>query len=422
MSANHTRLARAGGGRAARAAVTALLGRLRSGRLHVLEGGRRRSFGPPGSDLQATVTVHDPAAWRWVLRGSLGLGESYVGGAWDADDLVAFFRIVLRELRRADRAAAMVARPRAGWHRLRRLVPANTRTGARRHIAAHYDLGNELFEAFLDQRMLYSCALFERPDASLEEAQLAKLRRICGLLELGPENHLLEIGSGWGGLAIHAASEHGCRVTTATISRRQHELAGARVREAGVEHLVDVRLSDYRDLRGSYDRLVSVEMIEAVGWQYFDAFFASCSRLLRADGLMLLQAITIDDRLYESEKAARSFANTHIFPGGCLPSAARMARSVTGATDLRQTWMEEITSHYPPTLAAWRERFLAAWPKLRRLGYDEGFRRLWLFYLSSSEAGFAEGRLGDVQILYAKPGRRTEAGAARRSASLAGVA
>jgi len=394
------------GERAARAAVSALLRRLRAGRLELVAGGARRGYGPAEADLTVRVEVHDPRTWTGVMRGSLGLGEAYVEGAWDADDLVAFFRITARELARADPVARIVARPRGVWHRLRRLVPANTRPAARRHIAAHYDLGNELFESFLDERMLYSCAFFDRPDASLEEAQLAKVERICRLLDLHPGLHLLEIGSGWGALAIHAARAHGCRVTTATISRRQHDLARARVEDAGVGDLVDVVLSDYRDLGGTHDRLVSVEMIEAVGWQYFGEFFAACSRLLRPDGLMLLQAITIDDRLYEAEKSARSFANTHVFPGGCLPSPARMAASVGRVTDLRQVWMEEITAHYPPTLAAWRRRFLAAWPQLRDLGYDERFKRLWLFYLCSSEAGFAEGRLGDVQVLYAKPRRR----------------
>jgi cyclopropane-fatty-acyl-phospholipid synthase len=261
---------------------------------------------------------------------------------------------------------------------------------------------------------MYSCAWFAEGETNLARAQRAKLERICRRLRLGPDTHLLEIGGGWGGLAIHAAREHGCRVTTATISRRQHELARRRVEEAGLGDRVTVLLEDYRDLAGTYDRLVSVEMIEAVGWQYFDTYFECCSRLLAPDGLMLLQAITIDDSLYEVEKAARSFANTEIFPGGCLPSAAVIANCIARATDMRQVWMEDITAHYPPTLAAWRERFLASWPALRRAGFDERFRRLWTFYLCSSEAGFRERRLGDVQILFAKPAwRETRGGGAR---------
>jgi cyclopropane-fatty-acyl-phospholipid synthase len=369
----------------------------------VVEGGRRRSFGPEDATLRATVMIRDPAAWRGPLRGSVGLGETYVDGLWETDDLVTLIRIAARELRQLDGLRGAIAKPRGALHRIRRLVPENTRAKARAHISAHYDLGNDLFAAFLDKRMMYSCAYFPQRSASLEEAQLAKLERICRNLRLGPENHLLEIGTGWGGLAIHAARKHGCRVTTATISGEQHELASRRVREAGLDDRVTVLMEDYRDLGGSYDRLVSVEMIEAVGWQYFDDFFRRCSELLAADGLMLLQAITIDDSIYEIEKGVRSFANTHVFPGGCLPSKGLIADCIARVTDMREVWMEDITAHYPLTLAAWRERFLETWGRLRKRGYDERFRRLWTFYLSSSEAGFRERRIGDVQALFAKP-------------------
>ena len=391
----------------ARSAVAAVMQRgVRHGRIEVVEGGRRRGFGPPDADLRATVTVNDPAAWRGPLRGSVGLGEGYVDGLWETDDLVALIRIAARELRSLDGLRGAIARPRGALHRLGRFVPENTRRGARANISAHYDLGNDLFAAFLDERMMYSCAYFPRSSATLEEAQLAKLERICSRLRLGPDTHLLEIGSGWGGLAVHAAREHGCRVTTTTISQRQHELAARRVREAGLADRVTVLLEDYRDLRGRYDRLVSVEMIEAVGWQYFDEFFRRCDALLAPDGAMLLQAITIDDEIYEAEKAARSFANTHVFPGGCLPSRRTIAESVARVTSMRQVWIDDITAHYPPTLATWRQRFLSAWERLRPRGYDERFRRLWDFYLSSSEAGFRERRISDVQALFAKPGWR----------------
>ena len=269
----------------ARAAVSTAMSRgVRSGRIEVVEGGRRRAFGPADADLRATVTVNDPAAWRGPLRGSVGLGEGYVDGLWETDDLVALIRIAARELRDLDGLRGAVARSRGALHRLRRLVPENTRAGSRRNISAHYDLGNDLFATFLDERMMYSCAYFPRPGASLEEAQVAKLDRICDRLRLRRDSHLLEIGTGWGGLAVHAAREHGCRVTTTTISREQHELASRRVREAGLADRVTVLLEDYRDLRGRYDRLVSVEMIEAVGWQYFDDFFRRCDRLLAPDG------------------------------------------------------------------------------------------------------------------------------------------
>jgi cyclopropane-fatty-acyl-phospholipid synthase len=386
--------------------VGQVLGRVSAGRIDVVEGARERSFGPADAELQATVRINDPAAWRGPLHGSVGLGESYVAGLWETDDLVSLIRIAARELREMDGIRAAVARPRGALHRLRRAVPRNTRDRARHHISAHYDLGNDLFAAFLDQRMMYSCAYFPSAEASLDEAQLAKLDRICDRLRLGPENHLLEIGTGWGGMAIHAARRSGCRVTTTTISRAQHELATQRVREAGLEDQVTVLLEDYRDLAGSYDRLVSVEMIEAVGWQYFDEYFRRCDQLLTDDGAMLLQAITIRDDIYEFEKAAKSFANTHVFPGGCLPSQGLIAGCLNRVTSMRQVWIDDITAHYPPTLAAWRERFFSAWDKLRDHGYDERFRRLWDFYLSSSEAGFREQRIGDVQALFAKPGWR----------------
>jgi cyclopropane-fatty-acyl-phospholipid synthase len=390
----------------ARAGVSAVLGRVRSGRIDLVEGSRERSFGPADAELTATVQINDPAAWRGPLRGSVGLGESYVDGRWETDDLVSLIRIAARELREMDGVRGAIARPRGLWHRLRHLVPENTRSGARRNISNHYDLGNDLFAAFLDERMMYSCAYFPDPATSLEQAQLAKLDRICDRLRLGPENHLLEIGSGWGGMAIHAARRSGCRVTTTTISREQHELATRRVREADLEDQVTVLLQDYRDLDGHYDRLVSVEMIEAVGWQYFDDYFRHCDELLSDEGLMLLQAITIDDGIYEIEKGAKSFANTHVFPGGCLPSEGLITGCLERVTSMKQVWIDDITAHYPPTLAEWRERFFAAWERLRDRGYDERFRRLWDFYLSSSEAGFRERRIGDVQALFAKPGAR----------------
>jgi len=389
--------------RLARRAVLLGLARLREGRIEIVEEGRRRCFGPEAAELRATVTIRDAAAWRGPLRGGLGLGEGYLEGRWECDDLVAMLRIAARELNRPGPVRRTAARLRGLLHRLRRLAPENSRRGARENISAHYDRGNDLFAAFLDQRMLYSCALFESGDESLEQAQLAKLERICAKLELGPDDHLLEIGSGWGGLAIHAAREHGCRVTTTTISREQRRLAQERVREAGLQNRVTVLLEDYRDLRGSYDKLVSIEMIEAVGWQHFDEFFRRCDALLAPGGLMFLQAIAIDDDHYEAEKASRSFANTHVFPGGCLPSPSLIDSCVARATSLHKAWSADITASYPPTLAAWRQRFLAAWEQLGEHGYDERFRRLWVFYLTVSEAGFLERRISDLQALFAKP-------------------
>ncbi len=390
--------------RVARLALSRVLDRLRGGRIDVVEGNRRRSFGPPGAELAAEVRVRDPRAWAAALRGSASWGAGYVDGLWDTDDVVTLTRIAARELPRLDAWRRPFQPVVGGIQRLASLVPRNTREGAKRNIAAHYDLGNDLFAAFLDERMIYSCAYFETPDATLEEAQVAKLDRVCERLRLGPEDHLVEIGTGWGGLAVHAAADRGCRVTTTTISREQQALAAKRVRKAGLGDHVQVLERDYRDLGGRYSKLVSVEMIEAVGWQYFDRFFRRCSELLRDDGLAFLQAIVVDDRAYELEKGSKTFANTHVFPGGCLPSMSVIAERVAKDTDMSSVWQEDISAHYVRTLRIWRERFDAHYPKLRGMGYDERFRRLWRFYLSFCEGGFWERRIRDVQILLAKPG------------------
>ena len=286
----------------ARALVHRLLRRLRYGSIELVEAwsGARFKFG--GGGPAAKVEVRSPRAYAELVRHrSVGLGMSYADRLWEADDLVALCRILAREVRRGDglrRRVAIAGRP---FERLRPAPRVNTRRGARRNIAAHYDLGNDLFELFLDgETMMYSSALFEREDATLEEAQLARLERVCRWLQLVGDDHLVEIGTGWGGLAVHAAGRYGCRVTTTTISREQREYAEARVRAAGLEDRVTVLGADYRDLEGTYDKLVSLEMIEAVGWQYFDTFFRHCSELLEPHGLFFLQAIAVEDRAYEA--------------------------------------------------------------------------------------------------------------------------
>jgi len=281
---------------------------------------------------------------------------------------------------------------------------ANGRRASRRQIAAHYDLGNDMFELMLDPTMSYSCTPFEREDMTLEQAAVAKLDAVCDQLALDPDDHLLEIGTGWGGLAVHAARTRGCRVTTTTISREQHDYAVARVHEAGLADRVTVLQQDYRDLRGRFDKLVSIEMIEAVGWRNFGVFFRKCSDLLTPHGAMLLQAITIDDGAYEVEKRTRSFIRTYIFPNGCLPSLEVIRQNVARETDMRMLALRDITSSYVRTLNEWRSNFELHWPRLRQLGYDERFRRIWRLYLAYCEAGFAERRIGDVQLLLAKPG------------------
>lgn len=402
-----------GGGpidRLARRMVLRLLSRVRGGELVLVEGSTVLSFGErvPERPLRAVLRVRSPRFYRQLLRGSVGLGEAYVDGMWDCDELVALARIAALNVGSLDRLRRALAPMLVPYQRGSRWLARNTPARARKRIAAHYDLGNELFSQFLDPTMMYSCAVFESPAASLEEASLAKLERVCEKLELRAEDRVLEIGTGWGGFALYAAGRYGCRVTTTTISAEQHAYARERVREAGLEDRVSVLLQDYRDRseigrQGLYDKLVSIEMIEAVGWQYFATFFRRCSELLKDDGAMLLQAITIDDRAYEVEKAGRSFINTHVFPGGCLPSLEVIGRTVARVTDFRQIQLEDITTHYAITLQRWRERFLAAADRLAELGYDERFRRLWELYLSYCEGGFRERRIQDVQLLLAKP-------------------
>jgi cyclopropane-fatty-acyl-phospholipid synthase len=370
----------------------------------VVEDGSRYAFGPRDAELSAVVRVHDPAAWRALARrGSRGLGESYADGMWDCDDLVSLVRIAAREVPRLDRVRAPFAPLRNALTARTRL---NTRARARDQISAHYDLGNELFALFLDETMTYSCGVFETPETSLREAQEAKLDMVCRKLELDPGDHLVEIGTGWGSLALHAAGEYGCRVTTTTLSREQHAVATARVREAGLDDRVNLLLRDYRDLRGRHSKLVSIEMIEAVGWQHFETFFDCCSRLLDRDGLMLLQAITVDDRAYEIEKSARTFSSEVIFPGGCLPSVAEIRRVTAAATDMRILDVDDISAGYPLTLRHWRENWLAAADEAAQLGAGARFIRLFEFYFAWCEGGFIERRIGDVQALFAKPGAR----------------
>ncbi|HSW51639.1 MAG TPA: cyclopropane-fatty-acyl-phospholipid synthase family protein, partial [Sulfuricaulis sp.] len=282
----------------------------------------------------------------------------------------------------------------------------NSRTGSRRNIAAHYDLGNEFFRLMLDETLMYSSAVFERPDMTLAEAQRARLDRICRKLALGPRDHVLEIGTGWGGFALHAATHYGCRVTTTTISREQYALAQERIAQAGLSDRVTVLLEDYRDLRGEYDKLVSIEMIEAVGHEYYETFFARCSALLKPDGLMLLQAITIADQRYEAARKSVDFIQRYIFPGSCIPSVSVMAQAVARATDMKLLHLEDIGPHYATTLRHWRERLYANADAVRQLDLSEEFLRMWEFYLCYCEGGFAERALGDVQLLLAKPQNR----------------
>ena len=387
-------------------AERALRGRLASlghGRITLIDGDRRDTYGEATAlcALHATVHVRDRRFYTEVgFGGSVGAGESFMAGDWTVDDLTALVRILLVNRGLLDGLDS-------GWSRLaepaRRALHAaarNTRSGSRRNIAAHYDIGNDFFELFLDPTMMYSCAVFERAGMSLEQAQVAKLDRLCRKLDLKPGDHLLEIGTGWGGLALHAARNYGCRVTTTTISREQHALAGERIRAAGLEGRITLRLDDYRDLDGRYDKLVSVEMVEAVGHQYFDAFFRRCGELLQPGGTMVLQAITIDDRQYEAARDSVDFIKRHIFPGCCIPSVTALVEAATRASTLRLVDLEDIGPHYATTLAAWRENLFANAGRIRERGYPEALLRMWHFYLAYCEGGFAERALGDVHMVF----------------------
>ncbi len=389
-----------------RKGVLAKLAGLPRGRLTLLEGGRRHDFGP-GGPLQATVTIRHPWAFGAIaFGGTIGAAEAYADGLWDADDLPATVRLALGLGEGASGLEAGLARLGALVHRVRHRALRNTREGARRNVAAHYDLGNDFFRLILDDTMTYSCALFERPEMTLEEAQVAKLDRICRKLDLQPGERLLEIGTGWGALAIHAARHHGVHVTTTTLSRQQHEVATSRVKAAGLEGRIEVLLEDYRDLTGQYDKLVSVEMIEAVGWEYYPAFMRACGERLRPHGLALVQAITVPDHRYEAMKREPNHINRIVFPGTCIPSTTALLQAAAGHSDLRLFHLEEIGPHYARTLRDWRERLLARWDEAKAQGRDERFLRTFEFYLASCEASYEDRYNGDVQLLFSKPEAR----------------
>ena len=381
---------------------------LRHGQLKVHDGDQTLVFGDPGAaGLRAELSVLDGAAWGMIAsNGSIGAGEAYIHGYWSTPDLTEVVRLFVANLDVLDgieRGLALFGQPVVrALHCLNR----NTRSGSQRNIAAHYDLGNELFEQFLDPTMMYSAAMFERADDSLEQAQLNKLERICRKLELGPDDHLLEIGTGWGSMAIYAATHYGCRVTTTTLSREQYAYTAKRIEEAGLQDRITLLLKDYRDLEGRFDKLVSIEMIEAVGHRYLPTYFRQCSQLLYEDGLMLIQAITIRDQRYKQAQRSVDFIQRHIFPGGALPSMQRMLEVVGKDTDMNLVHMEDFGEHYARTLRLWHENFRRARGTLETLGYDDYFYRLWEFYLCYCEGGFLERSIGTAQLLLAKPRMR----------------
>jgi len=387
------------------------LSAMEEGCLRLHDGDECHEFGQPADQaaLVADLHVHDPMAYAEVaFGGSVGAGEAYMSGYWSTPNLTQVTRIFVRNMHALDKMDASQSVFGKGLLRLFSWMNRNSKEGARRNIAAHYDLGNDFFRLFLDPSMMYSSAIYPHAESTLVEAAEYKLQRICEKLELGPDDHLLEIGTGWGGMAIYAARHYGCRVTTTTISRAQWEHAKAQVKEAGLEDRVTLLFKDYRDLTGQYNKLVSVEMIEAVGHEHFREYFERCSRLLTNDGLMLIQAITIADQRYEHARKHVDFIQRYIFPGGSLPSIALMSDLTRRFTDLNLLHLEDIGQHYARTLKDWRLAFEAQLDRVRAMKFDERFIRMWEYYLCYCEGGFIERSIGTAQLLMAKPKYRPE--------------
>jgi cyclopropane-fatty-acyl-phospholipid synthase len=392
-------------------AVRTRLAALRHGQLTVVDDAGQHHYGQRTERcrLSATVHLHDSRFWsELAFGGSIAAGEAYMQGYWSANDLTALVRILLQNRDVLDGMETGLARFAAPLQKALHWLNRNTRAGSRRNIAAHYDLGNDFFRLFLDSTMMYSCAIFEHPRMTLEEAQHVRIARICRKLDLKSTDHLLEIGTGWGGMAIHAAQHYGCRVTTTTISRQQYELAQERIDAAGLSERVTLLLEDYRDLDGHYDKLVSIEMIEAVGDEYYDAYFRQCGRLLKDDGLMLLQAITIADQRYALARRSVDFIQRHIFPGSTIPAVTAMLDAAKRESDLKLVHLEDVGPHYATTLRKWRENFFRNIQAVRGLGYPESFIRMWEFYLCYCEGGFEERAIGNVHMLLAKPANRRD--------------
>ena len=392
-----------------RRAMLGLLSRLPDGEITVIEDGERHSFGRRSvrCGLSATIEVEHPQFWAdAAFGGTVGAGESWIRGDWRCDDLTALVRIMVvnRELMNAmDSGLSFVSAP---LRRLLHWLNRNSPEGSRRNIAAHYDLGNDLFRLFLDETMAYSCGIFETPQSTLHEASVAKFDAVCSKLDLRPGERLVEIGTGWGGLAVHAARHYGVHVTTTTISREQHDFATDLIAREGLADRVTLLMDDYRDLRGRFDKLVSVEMIEAVGHRYLDTYLSRVSSLLEPHGAALIQAITLQDQFYEQSLKSVDFIQRFIFPGSFIPSVNVIVDSARRATDMKLFHLEDIGPHYATTLRHWRERFFARLPEVRALGYPDEFVRMWEFYLCYCEGGFLERQLGDVHLLLTKPACR----------------
>jgi len=397
--------------RLARRGIMSRLRQITWGQLCIEDGDGKHSFGdqPVDGAPRVEIQVLDQRFYsELAFGGTLAAGEAYIQGYWTCSHLTDLVRLMVRNRHILDRVEGSLTKFKSPLRRLAHWLNRNTQVGSRRNIEAHYDLGNEMFETFLDPSMMYSSGYYPADDATLDQAAVAKLKRICDKLQLSSEDHVIEIGSGWGGFAVYAATHYGCRVTTTTISKQQHALAQQRIKDAGLEDKITLLLQDYRNLQGHYDKLVSIEMIEAVGHQYLDTYFAKCSSLLKPDGIMLIQAITIADQNYDRAIKSVDFIQRFIFPGGFIPSVSAIADSIKKATDMRLFHLEDIGPHYATTLEHWRQRFFDNIEQIKALGYSEQFVRMWEFYLCYSEGGFLERVLGDAQLVFIKPQNRID--------------
>jgi cyclopropane-fatty-acyl-phospholipid synthase len=392
----------------ARHTLISLLANIEHGHLTLEDQGETTSFGEEKTELHAHISVTHNSFYRQVLfGGSIGAGEAYMYKTWWSPDLVQVIRLMalnMKVLQRLDSKWSSLFNFICKMaHRLR----PNTLKKARENISAHYDIGNDFFSLFLDKSMLYSAAIYPSQEATLEEASTNKMAHICERLKLTETEHLLEIGTGWGGMAIFAAKKTGCRVTSVTISEEQFAYAAAWVKREKLESKVTILLQDYRLIKGKFDKLLSIEMIEAVGHQFYREYFSRCSSLLKPNGLMLIQAITIQDQRFDYARRNTDFIQQYIFPGGCLPSNTIISKHISQHTDMQMVGLEDITEHYARTLSDWRNAFFKNIEKVKRQGFDDVFLRMWEFYLCYCEGGFRERAISTVQILAAKPDTRS---------------
>jgi cyclopropane-fatty-acyl-phospholipid synthase len=394
-----------------RSLLIAKLEKLEVGEIQLIDSNGSHSFGCPDktNPLTVTLNVTDQRFYSDIaFGGTVAAGEAYMQGYWSCSNLTDLIRIMIGNRHILDQMEANLSLFKNAFLRVAHWLNRNSQAGSRRNIEAHYDLGNEMFELFLDPTMMYSCAYYPDEKTSLEQASLAKLQRICDKLQLNESDHVIEIGTGWGGFALYAAANYGCKVTTTTISQQQHDWAKQRIIEAGLEDKITLLMEDYRDLQGTYDKLVSIEMIEAVGHQYLDTYFAKCSSLLKPEGIMLIQSITIADQQYDQAIKSVDFIQRFIFPGGFIPSVSAITSSVKSSTDMRLFQLEDIGPHYATTLYDWRQRFFDNIEPIKALGYSQQFIAMWDFYLCYCEAGFLERVLGNAHLVFIKPKNRID--------------